>query len=98
MTLRDVVYCGHCYVITVQLNNNCLTYLVRYSDEERSAISLILFQVFSQMIHVGVELEFCAVMEVIEAAILELQRNHNKVANPGPKDDVAAIKVWHFAK
>ena len=50
-------------------------------------------QVFSQMVHVGVELDFNIVFDVLEATVLELQRNHHKIANPGPKDDVEAIKV-----
>ena len=50
-------------------------------------------QVFSQMVHVGVELEFGVVLDVLEATVLELQRNHAKIANPGPKDDVDVVKV-----
>uniref|UniRef100_A0A6A7G3H6 Protein fem-1 homolog B n=3 Tax=Hirondellea gigas TaxID=1518452 RepID=A0A6A7G3H6_9CRUS len=49
-------------------------------------------QVFSQMVHVGVDLEFGIVLDVLEATVLELQRNHSKIANPGPKDDIDAIK------
>lgn len=49
-------------------------------------------QVFSQMIHVGVELTFSHVESVLAAAVLELERNKEKLANPGPKDDVAQIK------
>ncbi|KAF2360217.1 Ankyrin repeat-containing domain [Trinorchestia longiramus] len=49
-------------------------------------------QVFSQMVHVGVELDYRVVLEVLDATVLELQRNHAKIANPGPKDDVEAIK------
>ena len=50
-------------------------------------------QVFSQMVHVSVELEFSIVIDILEATILELQRNHSKINDPGPKDDVDAIKV-----
>uniref|UniRef100_A0A1B6ET95 Protein fem-1 homolog B n=2 Tax=Proconiini TaxID=565685 RepID=A0A1B6ET95_9HEMI len=48
-------------------------------------------QVFSQMIHVGVDLTFSHVESVLAAAVLELERNKEKIANPGPKDDVAQI-------
>lgn len=52
-----------------------------------------MFQVFSQMLHVGVQLEFEAVHEVLDATVIELQRNQEKIQCPGPKDDVEAIKV-----
>ena len=50
-------------------------------------------QVFSQMIHVGVDLQFSHVESVLAAAVLELERNKEKIANPGPKDDVVQISV-----
>ncbi|KAK3879355.1 hypothetical protein Pcinc_016071 [Petrolisthes cinctipes] len=49
-------------------------------------------QVFSQMLHVGVQLEFEAVHEVLSATVLELKRNKDKILCPGPKDDVDNIK------
>ncbi|ROT76986.1 protein fem-1 homolog B [Penaeus vannamei] len=49
-------------------------------------------QVFSQMLHVGVQLEFEAVHEVLDATVIELQRNQEKIQCPGPKDDVETIK------
>ncbi|XP_076030914.1 protein fem-1 homolog B-like isoform X1 [Oratosquilla oratoria] len=49
-------------------------------------------QVFSQMLHVGVELEFLPVHEVLEATVLELERDKEKIHSPGPKDDVDTIK------
>ena len=52
-----------------------------------------MFQVFSQMLHVGVSLEFEVVQEVLEATVVELERNHLKLKCPGPKGDVEAIKV-----
>ncbi|XP_051154335.1 protein fem-1 homolog B-like [Leptopilina boulardi] len=45
-------------------------------------------QVFSQMIHVGVELQFAQVLNVLEASVTELERNKTKINNPEPKDDV----------
>lgn len=50
-------------------------------------------QVFSQMLYVGVELTHRHVVQVLEMAILELQRNKTKIANPGPKDDPETILV-----
>ncbi|XP_019875220.1 protein fem-1 homolog B isoform X2 [Aethina tumida] len=44
-------------------------------------------QVFSQMMSVGVQVTYNHVMEVLAAAILELERNKARLANPGPKDD-----------
>lgn len=49
-------------------------------------------QVFSQMLHVGVQLEFEAVHEVLGATVIELKRNKEKILCPGPKDDVENIK------
>lgn len=49
-------------------------------------------QVFSQMLHVGVQLEFEAVHEVLVATVLELKRNQEKIVCPGPKDDVETVK------
>lgn len=48
-------------------------------------------QVFSQMIHVGVDLTFSHVEDVLAACVLELERNKEKIGNPGPKDDVEQI-------
>nr|CAD7265805.1 unnamed protein product [Timema shepardi] len=48
-------------------------------------------QVFSQMIHVGVVLPFAYVEDVLEASVIELERNKEKITNPGPKDDVEQI-------
>lgn len=45
------------------------------------------------MLHVGVQLEFEAVHEVLGATVLELKRNKEKILSPGPKDDVENIKV-----
>ncbi|XP_021919435.1 protein fem-1 homolog B isoform X2 [Zootermopsis nevadensis] len=50
-----------------------------------------LFQVFSQMIHVGVDLTFSQVEDVLAASVLELERNKEKIGNPGPKDDVEQV-------
>ncbi|PSN51229.1 Protein fem-1 B [Blattella germanica] len=48
-------------------------------------------QVFSQMIHVGVDLQFSQVEDVLAASVLELERNKEKIANPSPKDDIEQI-------
>jgi K+/H+ antiporter YhaU regulatory subunit KhtT len=45
------------------------------------------------MIHVGVDLTFCQVEDVLAASVVELERNKEKIANPGPKDDVEQIMV-----
>jgi hypothetical protein len=45
------------------------------------------------MIHVGVDLTFSQVEDVLAASVLELERNKEKIANPGPKDDVEQIMV-----
>lgn len=50
-------------------------------------------QVFSQMIHVGVKLDYKPVIDVLSAAILELERNKEKLVRPGPKDDPDTILV-----
>ncbi|XP_047115103.1 protein fem-1 homolog B [Schistocerca piceifrons] len=48
-------------------------------------------QVFSQMVHVGVELTFPHVENVLNACVIELERNKEKMINPGPKDDVEQV-------
>lgn len=48
-------------------------------------------QVFSQVLHVGLDLSFELVEEVLNATVLELERNQAKLANPGPKDDLEVI-------
>lgn len=45
------------------------------------------------MIHVGVELQLTQVINVLEACVIELKRNKEKVKNPEPKDDVDQIAV-----
>lgn len=54
-------------------------------------------QVFSQMLHVGVEVTYDHITKVLSAAIVELERNKLKLANPGPKDDVEVIMVRQFS-
>ncbi|KAK0096358.1 hypothetical protein PV326_005706 [Microctonus aethiopoides] len=44
-------------------------------------------QVFSQMIHVGIDLHFSQVMNVLESSIIELGRNKLKINCPDSKDD-----------
>lgn len=49
-------------------------------------------QLFSQMIHVEtVDLRFGNVLLVLKSTILEIERNIQKIANPGPKDDVDVV-------
>lgn len=50
-------------------------------------------QVFSQMLHVGVEVTYEQVIEVLSAAIVELERNKEKLAQPGPKDEPETVMV-----
>jgi hypothetical protein len=45
------------------------------------------------MIHVGVHLTFTQVADVLAACVLELERNKEKIAKPGPKDDVEQVMV-----
>lgn len=49
---------------------------------------LRLVQVFSQMIHVKVDLDFNQVTNVLEACITELERNKAKMQNPDPMDGI----------
>ena len=44
-------------------------------------------QVFSQMIKVGLEVDILTVKEVLNATVIEIERNQKKIANPGIKDD-----------
>lgn len=50
-------------------------------------------QVFSQMLHVGVEVTYSSFSKVLSAAISELEKNKEKLASPGPKDDPETILV-----
>lgn len=50
-------------------------------------------QLFSQMIFVDtVELRVGNVLQVLQSTIVELERNEDKMKNPGPKDDVELIR------
>lgn len=55
-------------------------------------------QVFSQMLHVGVELPYNQVVVVLQAGVLELERNKGKLTNPGPKDDPETVLVCFSIK
>jgi len=44
-------------------------------------------QVFSQMIKVGLEVDTLTVKEVLNATVIEIDRNQKKISNPGIKDD-----------
>ncbi|XP_066249230.1 protein fem-1 homolog B isoform X1 [Euwallacea similis] len=50
-------------------------------------------QVFSQMLHVGVQVTYEQVIEVLSAAIIELMRNREKLSKPGPKDEPETVMV-----
>lgn len=50
-------------------------------------------QVFSQMLHVGVEVTYQNVVQVLAGAIVELERNKTKALRPGIKDDPETIMV-----
>ena len=45
------------------------------------------------MLHVGLELSFEVLEEVLASTVLELERNQAKMSNPGPKDDVEVVAV-----
>lgn len=45
-------------------------------------------QVFAQMIHIGVNLEFSQLLNVLEASVTELTRNKSKINNPDSKKDI----------
>jgi Fem-1 homolog b len=50
-------------------------------------------QLFSQMIHVDtIDLRVGNVLAVLKSTIVELERNMDKMINPGPKDDVEIIQ------
>lgn len=40
------------------------------------------------MIHVGVDLEFSQVLNVLEACVTELTRNKSKLNNPDSEEDI----------
>ncbi|XP_046629470.1 protein fem-1 homolog B isoform X1 [Neodiprion virginianus] len=48
-------------------------------------------QVFSQMIHVGIDLQFTQVINVLEASVIELKRNKDQIGNLDSKDDFEQI-------
>lgn len=49
-------------------------------------------QVFSQMIKVGLEVDVMSVKEVLDSTVIEIERNQEKIANPGLKDDPEALQ------
>lgn len=50
-------------------------------------------QVFSQMLHVGIEVTYQNVVSVLSLAILELETIKARITNPGPKDDPDTLLV-----
>lgn len=48
------------------------------------------------MLHVGVKVPHEQVVQVLSAAIDELERNKAAIANPGPKDDPEIILVKYL--
>ena len=49
-------------------------------------------QVFSQMINVGLEVDVISVKEVLNSTVIEIERNQEKIVNPGVKDDTEALR------
>merc|ERR1719347_1836585 len=49
-------------------------------------------QVFSQMIEVGLEVDVMNVQQVLNSTVIEIERNQEKIANPGVKDDPEALQ------
>merc|ERR1719509_422244 len=49
-------------------------------------------QVFSQMLKVGLEVDIQTVKEVLNATVIEIERNQKKIANPGIKDDPESLQ------
>jgi len=49
-------------------------------------------QVFSQMIKVGLEVDVISVKEVLNSTVIEIERNQEKIVNPGVKDDPEALQ------
>jgi len=49
-------------------------------------------QVFSQMIKVGLEVDVLSVKEVLNSTVIEIERNQEKIVNPGVKDDPDALQ------
>lgn len=54
-------------------------------------------QVFSQMLHVGLNVNHNIVVKILSSAITELERNKEKTINPGPKDDPDSVLVCIFS-
>lgn len=50
-------------------------------------------QVFSQMLHVGIEVTYLNVVSILSVAILELETIKGRINNPGPKDDPDTLSV-----
>lgn len=50
-------------------------------------------QLFAQMHYINESLNPEYIIQVLKATVLELERNKEKIANPGPKDDVDVIAV-----
>ena len=44
------------------------------------------------MIKVGLEVDVMNVKEVLDATVIEIERNQHKIANPGIKDDPEALQ------
>lgn len=95
---HPVIYRGAVFADNARFDRCLELWLHALKLRQKNHVSVVkdllrFVQVFSQMLHVGVKVTYNQVIEVLSAAILELERNKEKLKKPGPKDEAESILV-----
>lgn len=93
---HPIIYRGAVFADNARFDRCLVLWLHALKLRQKNQISVVkdllrFAQVFSQMLHVGVEVTYEQVIEVLSAAIVELERNKEKLAQPGPKDEPETV-------
>ncbi|XP_063905272.1 protein fem-1 homolog B-like isoform X2 [Zophobas morio] len=93
---HPVIYRGAVFADNARFERCLELWLHALRLRQRNHISVVkdllrFAQVFSQMLHVNVKVTYEHVVQVLSAAITELERNKHKLDKPGPKDDPETV-------
>ncbi|XP_050296415.1 protein fem-1 homolog B isoform X1 [Anthonomus grandis grandis] len=96
--LHPIIYRGAVFADNARFDRCLELWLHALKLRQKNDISAVkdllrFAQVFSQMLHVGVEVTYEQVIEVLSAAIIELERNKEKLSHPEPKDQPETVMV-----
>ncbi|CAH1164240.1 unnamed protein product [Phaedon cochleariae] len=95
---HPIIYRGAVFADNARFDRCLELWLHALKLRQRNYVSVVkdllrFAQVFSQMLHVGVKVTYSHVFDVLSAAIVELERNRDKLVMPGPKDDPETVMV-----